>query len=159
MNVDKGKIAAAKQSLREFLARTHRRNTPERDMILEVAYTLKGHFSPDDVCDALAEASRHIAPATVYSTVALLAQGGLLQKHRFGRRTLYEAASQTHSHTVCTSCGNVRDLRLPVLEQQVRTMRLTRFTPEQASVTIYGLCSACQRKSKLDKRKKVNSKK
>lgn len=147
MNTDKVKQADAIRLFRDFLERTGRRNTPERIMVLEAALGLKGHYGADEVCTAVAALGNHVAQATVYTTVGLLAEAGILARHEFGGKTLYEQAPARHSHTVCTACGRVRDLRLPILEQQARTTRIARFTVSHAAITVYGLCSACSGKS------------
>lgn len=148
MNTEKVKTADSNRIFADFLTRTQRRHTPERGMVLEAVLNMKGHFGADDVCAAVEAGGEHIAQATVYSTVGLLTEAGILVRHIFGGKTLYEAAPARHSHTVCTQCGRVRDLRLPVLEQQARTTRIARFTPGYAAITVFGLCSACAKKSK-----------
>lgn len=148
MNTEKVKTADAARQFADFLSRTQRRHTPERTIVLDTVLTLKGHFGTDDVCAAVEARGEHIAQATVYSTVGLLVEAGILARHIFGGKTLYEGAPARHSHSVCTVCGRVRDLRLPVLEQQARTTRIARFTPSHAAITVYGVCSACTRNSK-----------
>lgn len=145
MNTGSGTATEAARAFADFLSRTGRRHTPERDIILGAALGLKGHFGADDVLRAVAESGERVAQATVYSTVSLLAEAGILVRHIFGARMLYEAAPALHSHTVCTVCGRVRDLRLPLLERQARTTRIARFTTTHAAITVYGICSACSK--------------
>lgn len=132
----------------DFLTRTHRRHTLERVIVLRVAVSLKGHFTVEALSHAIEQNGEHIAIGTVYGTVQLLVECGLLVRHSFGGSNIYEAAPAAHSHCVCTGCGKIRDIRLPEIERQVRILHPTRFTPSALTVTIYGLCSTCARRLK-----------
>lgn len=151
MNEAKAKAAEWQEVFADFLTRTRRRHTPERVIVLRSAMSLKGHFTIEEVCAAVDTTGEHIALGTVYATISLMVEAGLLVRHVFGPAMLYEAAPASHSHTVCTGCGKVRDLRLPVIEQQARTVRTPRFTPSLVTVTIYGVCSTCARSAAAKK--------
>lgn len=148
MNETKAKTIDTRAAFAEYLTRTHRRHTPERVIVLQAVESLKGHFGVEEVLQALEQGAEHIATGTVYNTLQLLVEAGLLARHIFGGRTLYESAPASHSHTVCTICGKIRDVRFPVLEQQARTLRIPRFAAASVAVNIYGVCAACARKAK-----------
>lgn len=157
MNADKGRNFDAVQVFADFLSGNGRRHTPERSMVLAAVQGMKGHFNADDVAAELQARGDRVALATVYATVPLLAEAGILQRHVFGERTLYEYSQKPHSHAVCTCCGRVRDLRLPVLEQQTRTLRIPRFTPTKAAITVYGLCAKCNHSGRRKSSKNLKS--
>jgi len=148
MNTVRTTASEAARVFADFLSRTGRRHTPERDIILGAVLGLKGHFGAEEILNAVGSSGERVAQATVYTTVGLLVDCGILVRHIFGARTLYEVAPALHSHTVCTVCGRVRDLRLPLLERQARTTRIARFTTTHAAITVYGICSACSKSSK-----------
>ncbi|MDE6120292.1 MAG: transcriptional repressor, partial [Muribaculaceae bacterium] len=83
MTGDKSKAPSPTQIFTEYLRRTRRRRTPERYMVLECAETCQGHFTAEELCVRLEEASRHVARATVYSTLQLLEECGIVMRHRF----------------------------------------------------------------------------
>ncbi len=158
MNADKIRGPEPAQIFAEYLRRTRRRNTPERTMILETALSMKGHFSIESLCSRLESSGHRVSVATVYNNVRLLVDCGILLADSFGSRILYEAASGSHTHAVCTSCGKVRDIRIPGLEQQIRALRIASFAPSQYSINVYGICSSCARKRKAAKTIKKESK-
>lgn len=157
MNVESHKNSGASQILSEYLERTHRRRTPERFTILSAAESLKGHFSVERLCRVLEKDGERIARATVYNTVEMFLEAGILASRCFdGSTTVYELAGEAHHHLVCSKCGRVKDVRDPALDEYLRTRRYSAFTPAQFSLTVHGVCSACARRAKAGT-KKVNS--
>lgn len=154
MNIESPKNSAASQQLGEYLERTHRRRTPERFMILSAAESLKRHFSVEQLCDVLAAEDTRIARATVYNTVAMLVDAGILTGRSFdGAATVYEFESEPHHHLVCTRCGRVKEIRDRSLDEYLRTRRYSAFTPSQSTLTVYGVCSTCARRARSGNKK------
>lgn len=148
-NMDKANIPSSHSAklLADYLRSHKRRCTPERFMILEAAEGMKGHFSVRDICDALETSGIHIAPATVYSTVECLSDCGLLRTlHIDGAAMRYEVSDKPHSHLVCTSCGKVKDMVDPELNELMRARRYSAFTASHYALTVFGVCSACARR-------------
>lgn len=146
MNADKTKSPDAAQVFADFLTQTGRRHTPERTMVLDRALCARGRFAADDIVSALAQAGQRVSVATVYSTLQLMVDCGILVKLCFDQaKAYYQAAPANMHHAVCTVCGRVADIRSQQLDIQLRGLHLPRFTPLQASLTVYGICSACSR--------------
>ncbi len=148
MNTDRFKESDSVRIFSDYLARTHKRRTPERFAVLEAALSTGGHFSVEKLCGTVAGSGQHIATATVYNTVRLLVECGLLICHTFEGKTLYEVSSTFHTHTICTVCGKIRDIRIPVLEQTLQSLRLPRFAATVYSLSVYGTCASCARRRK-----------
>ena len=72
-----------------------------------------------------------VSRATLYNTIVLLIDAGLVIKHQFGNTSQYERSynNETHHHMICTSCGKVSEF-----EDE---------NPSHYSLYIYGLCSKC----------------
>ena len=137
-----------REKFRQYLADHHLRKTPERFALLDKALTLPGHFGVDLLYESMESSGYHVSRATIYSTLELLVDCGLLNRHVFGsRKTLYEVALGSHCHLVCTSCGKIREIEEDHLSH-LAGMDLDGFKPTYSSTTVYGLCSDCA--SKLD---------
>lgn len=151
---------ASAKTFAEFLQRTGRRCTPERFMILEAIESLTGHFMVKEVCRILADQSRHVALATVYSTVQSLVDCGLVRRlHIDDGAVRYEVSPTSHHHLVCTRCGKIKDVHDTTLEDVLRARRYSAFTPAYFSLSVYGVCSSCARKARqTDSKKQKQSK-
>ena len=148
MTADKQKSPSDEQRFDQDLQYTRRRRTQERTMVLDCVETLQGHFTADDVVGLLSEGKANVAVATVYSTLELLTECGILDRRHFdGRTAYYEKASSPHMHLVCTRCGKIRDLRDRNIDSLVATRRFSSFVPSHYAMTVYGLCGTCSRAS------------
>ncbi|MBD5233069.1 MAG: transcriptional repressor [Bacteroidales bacterium] len=150
--------SSSPQILREYLRSHGKRCTPERFMILEAAERMQRHFTVDSLCNELIEEGRHVATATVYSTLQLLVECGLVKRLRIeeNQSTYYEADPGNHLHLICTTCGKIKDVRDPALDDLIRARRFTAFSPSTFSLSVYGVCSSCTRKRRKSNTLKTN---
>jgi len=95
--------------LREFLKNGNNRITPERFEVLDSALEYEGHFGADDLYVLMKNQKSGVSRATVYNTLELLAQCGLIRKRNFGDNlTRYESNfKKQHDHIVCLDCGRI----------------------------------------------------
>ena len=103
-----------KQILTEYLQKNGHRKTPERYAILDTIYSIKGHFDVDELYSYMAEKEKfRVSRATLYNTIILLIDAGLVIKHQFGNTSQYERSynNETHHHMICTCCGKVSEFR------------------------------------------------
>ncbi len=153
MNTDKAKNEELHRTLTAFLQRTRRRRTPERYMVLDCIADGDAHFSADSLCTRLAEAGQHVSLGTVYNTIGLLMECGLVTEHNFGDgRRVFELAPTGHYHLVCTGCGKVKEVPDTALEALVAGRHYASFTPQRFSLTVFGICSRCARRTKKSKK-------
>ena len=103
MTGEKHKQDFALQKLTEYLARTCRRNTPERLEILEAARTLTSGFSVEELASAVEARGVRVSLATVYNAVELFVAAGILARY-FGSRA---PASKCCRPTVITSYASI----------------------------------------------------
>lgn len=132
-----------REKFRQYLVEHQLRKTPERFALLDKAITLPGHFGVDMLYDNMEASGYHVSRATIYSTLELLVDCGLLNRHIFGsRKTFYEVALGSHFHLVCNACGKIREIEEEQLSH-IAAMDLDGFSPTYCSTTVYGLCKEC----------------
>lgn len=99
-------IAQIKEVLRQYLQEKGFRNTPERYTILEEIYKMDRHFNVDDLYLLMLQKKYHVSKATIYNTIEIFLDAGLIRKHQFGEKTItsssYEKSyfDRQHDHLV-----------------------------------------------------------
>lgn len=147
-------IDEAKAVLDEYLSSNGRRKTPERYAIMETVIRAEGHLSADDIYDAMADTFRVTRP-TVYATLQILDELGIVQVHQMDGRALYEPVygKAPHHHYICTMCGKMWDFIDPSIERVASAVKTPRFTKMRVALYIYGHCNVCQAKINRQRRK------
>ena len=139
----------AVETFTRFLESKGLRKTSERFAILEKVWSMQVHFDVETLYNELERDAYHVSRATVYNTIDLLMECGLLRKHQFNSQPAqYEVALGSHFHLVCTQCGKVKEVEADEVISQVMSRRYTAFTPAYVSAYLYGLCSSCIRQNK-----------
>ena len=103
------------------------------------------HLTPEAVHSELAGDVPSLSPATIYSTLELLDELGLVRRVSTLRGgTLYDPRVDDHHHLICRNCGRVQDFEAPVrmaaAEERARELG---FRPEHGELQLTGLCSTC----------------
>lgn len=127
-----------------YLAEKKLRKTEERYAILECICSFPGHFDMCLLHQKLEEMNFHVSRATVYNTVDVLVDSGLIVRHQLTAQAVqYELRmlAETHSHLICTKCGAIRELKDATLKKDVGALKISRFTPEYLRFT-FTACAA-----------------
>jgi len=126
-----------------------RRLTRQRQLIWETfAAEPDRHLSADDVVEQLRAELPRMNPSTVYRTLELLVEEGLLLRTNLGGdRAYYEPAREhAHHHLVCENCGAIEHLHDGELgDLRARIERDTGFALGPGEITFFGLCRGCRR--------------
>jgi len=125
--------------------------TPQRQVILRAFLDhAEKHLSADDVYNIVRKSNPEVGLATVYRTLDLLAELGILQKMDFGDgRSRYEFAEEEihhHHHLICVSCGKVIEFEDDLMESlECMIGRKCGFKIIDHEVKFYGHCKDCRR--------------
>lgn len=121
------------------------RVTPQRLVIYEAILSLDRHLTADDLIEAVEHILPTVSPPTIYATLDLLVEMGLVRTIGMqDRATLYEPRIDGHHHSVCRSCGRVTDLDLDLdLTSILREAWTAGFEPRSAELTVAGHCARC----------------
>ena len=141
---------AAKETLNAYLQQKKLRPTRERFLLLEEIMQTDGHFDADELFANLNAKGLKASRATVYNTLDLLVECGLISKYRFGEsHSRYEKAfgRPRHDHLICLECGEIIEFvneRLDRIQKEVCDEN--KFTLHNSTLQIFGICSNCQNK-------------
>ncbi len=150
---------SAKQILTNYLEHNNHRKTPERYAILDAIYSIKGHFTLDELGEKLQNESHFpVSRATLYNTLKLFMELRLVIRHRFQGSTKYEACfdNNSHCHQICTVCGKVTEVKSSIISNAINNVHLKRFRKDGFALYIYGVCSTCQ--AKITRRNSIEKK-
>lgn len=133
---------------RQFLREHDLRLTAERKELLRIALGMPAHFDADQMVAKVLRKRKRVSRATIYRTLALLEQCGLLRKSILGKdRAVYEPAlgKEHHDHLVCTSCGRIQEFTSVELElHQQRKAEEFGFKVTEHVHEVFGICRDCQ---------------
>jgi len=144
------------KQLTAYLVKKKLRKTEERYTILQQICEFPGHFDIITLHENLESLNFHVSKATLYNNLDLFIEAGLIVRHFITPQTVqYELRSlaETHQHLICTHCGDVKEIRNQTLKANIGNLKLRRFTPEFSSLYIYGICSRCTYRMRLESKK------
>jgi Fur family ferric uptake transcriptional regulator len=124
------------------------RLTPQRELVLAAVESL-GHATPDEVYAEVRTHSESINLSTVYRTLELLDDLGLIRHaHLTDRAPTYHSASgHEHAHLICRECRRVISIDRSEMEAALDGLAGKRgFAPDYGHLTIFGTCAECQAK-------------
>jgi Fur family transcriptional regulator, ferric uptake regulator len=128
------------------------RTTEQRRLIIDTFFSAKDHISIDELLELVRGADSRIGYATVYRTMKMLSDSGIVHERRFGDGfTRYELADEDahHDHLICMECGSIQEFEEPLIEQlQERIASRYGFEVRHHKHELYGVCASCLRKSR-----------
>jgi Fur family peroxide stress response transcriptional regulator len=133
------------QSLADLKSRGIRL-TPQRQVILQYLKETDEHPTAEQVYQKIGEQFPGISLATVYNTLNMLKELGVIRELSYGDvSSRYDGNDSEHAHLVCQQCDQVIDIECPP-EEAVFTDSLHRtgFMVSSYRLEYYGTCPSCQ---------------
>jgi Fur family transcriptional regulator, ferric uptake regulator len=123
------------------------RVTPQRQLVLEAVARL-GHATPEDVGAEVRQAARGVNTSTIYRTLELLEQLGMVTHAHLGHGapTYHLAVDADHVHLVCRSCGKITEVSPDSVRPLVTALNAEQdFETDVGHLTVFGRCGQCRR--------------
>lgn len=159
-------IRLVKDLFSVYLKERNQRQTPERFMVLEEIYRADGHFDAEDIFYRMEEGGTRVSRATVYNTLDVLVECGLVQRQQFGKSQYYYErayAYQQHDHMICDECGLVMEFCDPRIGEIQRMLEnIHQFKINSHSLHFTGSCidkEACERRKKENNKVSIETSK
>jgi Fur family transcriptional regulator, ferric uptake regulator len=136
---------ASQAPLLDLLKARGLRMTPQRRAILAEVMGTEGHISPTAVARRVRERVPGVNASTIYRTLDLLEDLGVLSHAHLESGPEYHHTSESdHVHLTCSSCGAQDSLSLAEAKRLRRLIaRHHGFTPDFTHFAISGLCARC----------------
>ena len=143
------------EKFREFLEIRGEKLTEPRRILVGHIFATHKHFDADELVADLAAAGRRVSRATVYRTLRLLVEAGLLRELRLTNRSAYEHdyGYPSHDHLHCTECNKVVEFRNDAVRELRESVSLDhgcRASGHRFIIT--GICPTCVRARKPRRR-------
>jgi Fur family ferric uptake transcriptional regulator len=140
-------VMDAIQKFREYIREKGLRNTPERETIIDEIFAIHDHFDVDELFLRLRNKKKRISKASLYRTIPLLIDSGLIKEVYFENGHLhYEHiyGHKHHCHLRCVSCGRI----IEFADDEIRTIQTRIGKKYDFAITshrfeLLGYCSQC----------------
>ena len=126
-----------------------KRNTIQKQIVLDMVKELHNHPTADEVFNAIALRHPTISRGTVYRNLNSLADDGMLRKIKVpDAADRFDHFLEPHYHIKCIKCGNFEDLMVPYKQELVEeASKHTDYQITGYEVVFYGVCSKCNEKN------------
>src|SRR5579883_1716842 len=112
---------AAKAKFMAFLAHKNLRVTSQRQAIVDTVFSTDEHFTAEQLLAWSRRRDPSVSRATVYRTLPLLTESGLVREMDFGKdRKFYDpnyAEHPRHNHIICEDCDQIVEFESPKLDR------------------------------------------
>lgn len=139
------------QKLKDDLKNKGYKFTPQRRAIVDTIISSEGkHLTAEEIYDEVKKICPEIGLATVYRTILLLEQMGVIYRLDLNDGcSRYELAHDDehhrHHHLICNNCGKVIEVQDDLLEDlESEIQKKYNFEIKDHSVKFFGLCSECR---------------
>ena len=152
MGISQDQIEKQVSRFRDELFDRGLRLTKQREQVFRIVLGAEGHLSAEDLHRKVREENRSIGFATVYRTLRVLVDCGLIEARQFGDGVQrYEsAAGDHHDHMICVDCGSVFEFEDDEIERlQTEAAAARGFEIVSHRLDIYIRCNVgdCPRRS------------
>jgi Fur family transcriptional regulator, ferric uptake regulator len=141
-----------KRPLRAFLKARNLHESKVRDLIVDTFLSSGEHVGLETLLERVRSKNPGVGMTTVYRTMKLLEDAGLVQSRDFGSgSTLYEVAvgRSHHDHLVCERCGQIVEfVNEPIERLQEKIAADHGFELRRHRHELFGVCAECARRAR-----------
>ncbi len=119
-----------------------RRNTYQRQLILEILKSTTAHPTADWIYEQARKEIPNISLGTVYRNLKILKEEGLIIELTDGKQSRFDARIDNHYHFKCEKCGSIYDIEPEDIEIN-HSLEFKGFSIDAVDVNITGVCSKC----------------
>lgn len=148
---------AAKDRFISFLGTKNLRMTAQRQAIIDAVFSTEEHFTAEQLLDWSRERDKSVSRATVYRTLPLLTESGLVREMDFGKEHKYYdpnyAEHPEHNHIICADCEKIVEFesdQLSRIEREI-TNKLG-FAVKSQRLQITATCEELKRRGTCRKK-------
>jgi Fur family ferric uptake transcriptional regulator len=123
------------------------KSTSPRDDIARVFFELGRHVSAEELYAEVKRISPHVGYATIYRTLKLMKECGLLSERHFDEgQARYEVSGEHHhDHFICENCGKIIEFEDDAIERLQRNVaRKLGVALHRHKLELYGRCAECR---------------
>ena len=126
--------------------------TSQRRLLFELIRQADEHIDAKELYRRASSKDESISPATVYRSLNLFKQLGLVDERRLGKMCCYYEIKQPleHQHLVCRGCGKVIEFESPLIRKLVdKIQREHGFNVTKAELYLEGYCLECEERGEV----------
>ena len=131
----------------EILRKKGFRLTPQRLEIINIISGVRTHPSARDLLLEARKRMPDISSSTVYYTLNLWKQEGLIREIEFyDKANRYDSVTAHHINLICQKCGRIEDFEESIPLSFDDISEKTGFEPHDIRYEYYGYCRECRMK-------------
>ncbi len=139
------------ERLEQYLAKAQLKQSKQRNVIIEEFLKLEAHVSAEDLYSHLKSSDQNPGLATVYRTLNLLKEAGLVDQKQFSDgKAVFEVLhpDSHHDHLICLECHQVIEFHNDQIEAlQEEIAQKYGFALKHHSLDLFGTCPHCLKKA------------
>ena len=144
-------MTSSKDIFNRYITKQKRRDTTQRQLIVDVFCSLGDHVSAEELYDIVKKHNPSVGQAAVYRALKLLSEAGIARSLDFGDGVArYEKNEDTthNAQVICKRCGKTIEIGDALVDElQLHVARRFHFELTACKVLLYGHCQDCVHKS------------
>ena len=133
------------ENLIKFLKESNCKITPQRIAIYNILKESSDHPNAEAIYRKLEPTYPTISLATIYKSLELFDQLGLIQVINIGENSFrYDCKAFSHPHLICSICHKVEDLNVDYFKDLTEKVEsTTQYKIAKQQLSFYGVCPEC----------------